>query len=147
MVTVTDMEDNEIQMSIEELEIFFNKFNVIELEAIAAVFEYVHENNLEEIRNVANKVYYEKVNKADEFDEKARKKGFNLLDILEKSDSLSKKELEFLSTLIEDASFFLSSVRDVPYEELIDDFNKSDYNMEQVFKLEDLVIKQLSKRM
>ena len=67
MITIVDIEDNKKIMSDEELEIFFNKYDIAELEMLFNIFEYVKEKDLLNTRKIAEKVYYEKMKNINDY--------------------------------------------------------------------------------
>ena len=55
---------------------------------------------------------------------------FNILSFLYKNDLLSNKELNFLKALVDDAAFYLSTIREYNYKDIIEDFSEDDYNID-----------------
>ena len=102
-------------MSKEELESFFNKYNISELEAFKVIMQYVYDYEKEEIEKILNSV---KNNKEQNYEEVCPKEEFNLSNITDKNDLLSDKELVFLYKIVNDALLCLSSIKhmDVEYE-------------------------------
>ena len=102
-------------MSKEELEGFFNKYNISELEAFKVIMQYVYDYEKEEIEKILNSV---KNNKEQNYQEVCFKEEFNLSNITDKNDLLNDKELGFLYKIVNDALLCLSSIkhRDVEYE-------------------------------
>ena len=102
-------------MSKEELESFFNKYNISELEAIKEIMQYVYDYEKEEIEKILNSV---KNNKEQNYKEVCFKEEFNLSNITDKNDLLNDKELVFLYKIVNDALLCLSSIKnmDVEYE-------------------------------
>ena len=80
-------------MSKEELEGFFNKYNISEREAIKVIMQYVYDYEKEEIEKILNSV---KNNKEQNYKEVCFKEEFNLSNITDKNDLLNDKELVFL---------------------------------------------------
>lgn len=102
-------------MSKEELEGFFNKYNISELEAFKVIMQYVYDYEKEEIEIILNSV---KNNKEQNYKEVCFKEEFNLSNITDKNDLLNDKELVFLYKIVNDALLCLSSIKhmDVEYE-------------------------------
>lgn len=102
-------------MSKEELEVFFNKYNISELEAFKVIMQYVYDYEKEEIEIILNSV---KNNKEQNYKEVCFKEEFNLSNITDKNDLLNDKELVFLYKIVNDALLCLSSIKhmDVEYE-------------------------------
>jgi hypothetical protein len=102
-------------MSKEELEGFFNKYNISELEAFKVIMQYVYDYEKEEIEKILNSV---KNNKEQNYKEVCFKEEFNLSNITDKNDLLNDKELVFLYKIVNDALLCLSSIKhmDVEYE-------------------------------
>ena len=102
-------------MSKEELESFFNKYNISELEAFKVIMQYVYDYEKEEIEKILNSV---KNNKEQNYKEVCFKEEFNLSNITDKNDLLNDKELVFLYKIVNDALLCLSSIKnmDVEYE-------------------------------
>ncbi len=104
-----------LNMSNKELEIFFNKYNILELEAFKVIMQYVYDYEKEEIEKILNSV---KNNKEQNYKEVCFKEEFNLSNITYKNDLLNDKELVFLYKIVNDALLCLSSIKhiDVEYE-------------------------------
>ena len=102
-------------MSKEELDGFFNKYNISELEAFKVIMQYVYDYEKEEIEKILNSV---KNNKEQNYKEVCFKEEFNLSNITDKNDLLNDKELVFLYKIVNDALLCLSSIKhmDVEYE-------------------------------
>ncbi len=136
MFTILDIGDYEKVMNDEELEIFFNKYDIAELEVLFSIFEYVKEKDLLDTKEIATKVYYEKMKNMSGDYEISKCTDFNLLNVSYKNDLLNDKELAFLKALVDDAAFYLSTIREYPYEDIIEDFSEDDYNIDEMFGLE-----------
>ena len=104
-----------LNMSNKELEIFFNKYNILELDAFKVIMQYVYDYEKEEIEIILNSV---KNNKEQNYKEVCPKEEFNLSNITDKNDLLNDKELVFLYKIVNDALLCLSSIKhmDVEYE-------------------------------
>ena len=104
-----------LNMSNKELEIFFNKYNILELDAFKVIMKYVYDYEKEEIEKILNSV---KNNKEQNYKEVCFKEEFNLSNITYKNDLLNDKELVFLYKIVNDALLCLSSIKhmDVEYE-------------------------------
>ena len=136
-------------MNQEELEIFFNKYSIIELESFNKIFENVKDYELEEVLKIARKVYKEKSEVClEEYEIPVRHYNFSALDIAKKNNLLNDKELIFLNTLVENASLFLSSVQDYQeiYKNVIDDFSCDEYEIDKILRLEEELNKEVMSR-
>ena len=104
-----------LNMSNKELEIFFNKYNILELNAFKVIMQYVYDYEKEKIEIILNSV---KNNKEQNYKEVCFKEEFNLSNITDKNDLLNDKELVFLYKIVNDALLCLSSIEhmDVEYE-------------------------------
>lgn len=104
-----------LNMSNKELEVFFNKYNILELNAFKVIMQYVYDYEKEEIEIILNSV---KNNKEQNYKEVCFKEEFNLSNITYKNDLLNDKELVFLYKIVNDALLCLSSIKhmDVEYE-------------------------------
>lgn len=100
-------------MSKEELEVFFNKYNISELEAFKVIMQYVYDYEKEEIEKILNSV---KNNKEQNYKEVCFKEEFNLSNITDKNDLLNDKELVFLYKIVNDALLCLSSIKHMDVE-------------------------------
>ena len=116
------MSKEKIDINIEELEVFFNKYNLIELESFNLIFEYCYDYDITDVLQMARKVYKEKYTECtDEFEVPIRHITFKPSDIKNKNNLLNDEELKFLYTLTESAVMCLESIEhfDVT-DELID---------------------------
>ena len=102
-----------LNMSKEELEGFFNKYNISELEAFKVIMQYVYYYEKEEIEIILNSV---KNNKEQNYKEVCFKEEFNLSNITDKNDLLNDKELVFLYKIVNDALLCLSSIKHMDVE-------------------------------
>ena len=104
-----------LNMSNKELEIFFNKYNILELNAFKVIMQYVYDYEKEKIEIILNSV---KNNKEQNYKEVCFKEEFNLSNITDTNDLLNDKELVFLYKVVNDALLCLSSIKhmDVEYE-------------------------------
>lgn len=88
----------------DELEILFNKFDVIELEEFYNVFEYIENYNIERIMDIMSKVHYEKTKEAySNYEVFIKPYNYNISELSEKRDKLSETELNLLCALLDDA--------------------------------------------
>ena len=110
-------------MSKEELEGFFNKYNISELEVFKVIMQYVYDYEKEEIEKILNSV---KNNKEQNYKEVCFKEEFNLSNITDKNDLLNDKELVFLYKIVNDALLCLGSIKhmDVEYETIETSYDK-----------------------
>ena len=136
-------------MNIVELEILFSKYNIIELDSINIVLEYVHNNNKDIIIDVLNKVKSTKEKACyEEFEVPVKPYNYSLLNILDKNSELSDKEIKFIHSLVDDASFFLTSIQNFAYayEQEIEDFDICDYPIQEMHKLEYALYNEIENR-
>lgn len=139
----------QLNLSKEELEIFFNKYSIIELESFSKIFELVHDYEMKEVLEVSRKVYKEKYDKCfEEYEAPVRHYNYSVLDITKKNDLLNDKELKFLSTIVENAAMFLSSIQSNSdaYKQVIEDFSCSEYGNEKIYELEYILSEEMEKR-
>lgn len=88
----------------DELEILFNKFDVIELEEFYNVFKYIDIYNIEGMMDIINKVHYKKTKEASSnYEVFIKPYGYNISKLSVKSDKLSEKELNLICVLLDDA--------------------------------------------
>lgn len=135
-------------MNIAELENFYNKYDIFELELLKTIMSYVCEDIKLE-KEVLDKVYKEKWKPYDdEFSVPIKQSNYGLLSILNKNDKLNDQELEFLYNLVENASFYLSSIQDYQdgYKNVIEDFDIDEYPVLKFFELETALYNDIEKR-
>lgn len=140
---------NILELTEKELKDFFNKYNLIELNAMNIIFGYVHEYDINKITEVASIVYKEKEKECyDNYEVPVKPYGFSLLNILDKNSKLNDKELNFLYQLVKDASFYLSSINDYQneYEQAIEDFDIADYPIQIINRLEASLYNEINNR-
>lgn len=128
-----------------ELEDLFNKFTIYELDELKTIFSYVHEYNMDCIYEVINKVQSNKENDCyNEFMVPVKSKNYSLLNILDRINDFNDNEIILLYNLIEDASFFLSSIHD--YDGVIVDFDIDEYPIDITGKIEVALGDEIEKR-
>ena len=140
---------NILELTEKELKDFFNKYNLIELNAMNMIFEYVNEYDINKIIEIASIVYKEKEKECyDNYEVPVKSYGFSLLNILDKNSKLNDKELNFLYQLVEDASFYLSSINDYQdgYKQAIEDFDIADYPIQIINRLETSLYNEINNR-
>ena len=103
-------------MSNKELEIFFNKYNILELDAFKVIMQYVFVYKKESLNEILD--YIQNNKKYNNIIDTSKKENFSLSDIKNKNGILSDKELIFLYKIIFDVSNCLDSIKhiDVEYE-------------------------------
>ena len=105
------MSKETIDMSMDDLEIFFNKYNIIELESFNLIFEYVYDYEISNILEAAKKVHNQKYKEcADDFEIAVRHTSFKPSDIKNKNSLLTDKELDLLYKLTDSAVMCLDSI-------------------------------------
>ena len=105
-----------LNMSNKELEIFFNKYNILELDAFKVIMQYVFVSKKESLNEILD--YIQNNKKYNDIIDTSKKENFSLSDIKNKNGILSDKELMFLYKIIFDVSNCLDSIKhiDVEYE-------------------------------
>lgn len=105
-----------LNMSNKELEVFFNKYNILELDAFKVIMQYVFVYKKESLNKILD--YIQNNKKYDDIIDTSKKENFSLSDIKNKNGILSDKELMFLYKIIFDFSNCLDSIKhiDVEYE-------------------------------
>lgn len=105
-----------LNMSNKELEIFFNKYNILELDAFKVIMQYVFVYKKESLNEMLD--YIQNNKKYNDIIDISKKENFSLSDIKNKNGILSDKELMFLYKIIFDVSNCLDSIKhiDVEYE-------------------------------
>lgn len=136
-------------LSSEDIEKLFNKYNVVELEAFISILEYVKDYNTDEIANIISKVYKEKYELLQSnFEVGAKPTNFKISDLGKINELLNDYELEFLHTMIESASMFLDSVQEFEdeYKEISEEFDSGDYPVLEMSKLLDSIEQEQTSR-
>ena len=105
-----------LNISNKELEIFFNKYNILELDAFKVIMQYVFVYKKESLNEILD--YIQNNKKYNDIIDTSKKENFSLSDIKNKNGILSDKELMFLYKIIFDVSNCLDSIKhiDVEYE-------------------------------
>ena len=100
------MSKEKIDISIEELEIFFNKYDLIELDSFNLIFEYCYDYDTTDALKIARKVYKEKYTACtDEFEIPVRHMTFKTSDINVKDEirhKLKKHSINHVTIELED---------------------------------------------
>lgn len=106
-----------VEISKEELESFFNKYNILELDLFTNIFEYSYGYDITDALEIARKVYKEKYIECYKEFEIVRHCMYPSVTRLEKKE-LTDKELKFLYELSDNALMCLTSIKhdDVEYE-------------------------------
>ena len=105
-----------LNMSKKELEIFFNKYNILELDAFKVIMQYVFVYKKGSLNEILD--YIQNNKEYNDIIDTSKKENFSLSDIKNKNGILSDKELMFLYKIIFDVSNCLDSIKhiDVEYE-------------------------------
>ena len=107
-----------------ELEDFFNKYNLVELESFSLIFKYCYDYDITDVLKIARKVYKEKYTACtDEFEIPVRHISFKTSDIKHKNNLLNDKELKFLYDLTESAVMCLESIEHLDVEDELRDLS------------------------
>ena len=113
-----------------DIEKLFNKYNVVELEVFLSILEYVIDYDTTQIAKIINKVYKEKYELLQSnYEVGVKPTGFKLSDLGKVNELLSEDELEFIHTMIENASMYLESIQSSEDEikEIFEEFDSGDY--------------------
>ena len=134
-INIQQLMNEQFCLNSQELEDFFNKYDIISLDSISIILDNVKEPYLENILEIMNKVYNEKKN--NKYDDYNQKNKPSLLNILKKNKLLSEKELIFLYQLVSDASDFLSNIieNEYSYQQEMEDFTINDYPITEIFNI------------
>ena len=129
-------------MRLDEIENFFNKYNISELYLFEIILSYNCELYVQKYKEILNKVRKEKKEEANIYS------GCSLFSLINKNNQLNDDELRFLYELVENASTYLSAVQDYSYayEQIIDDFDINEYPVIAMYKLEESLLKELENR-
>ena len=139
LIRINNKLNDSNELSERELKKFFNKYNVLELNKMNLIFEYAKENNVEEAIKIKEEVMKEKL-KGNKF----YPKKFSLLNIVNKNHLLNNKELNYLFSLVEDASFYLSYIRE--QAEMYENIDESEYPIDIMNELEVVLYNELENR-
>lgn len=132
-------------LSTTELNDLFNKFTICELDELKTIFSYGHEYDLNNIYNIIDKVHSEKENYCYKvFMVPVKSNNYSILNISNRINDFTDKEIILLYKLIEDASFFLSSIQE--YDGVVKDFDIDEYPVEIIGMLETILGNELEKR-
>ena len=125
------------KLSDDELEKLFDKYSINELDVLGSVFKYAKDYNLSNALKIAEKAYNKKYEECINNYE-VPIENYRAIDITNKNYLLSAKELKYLHTLADNASFYLSEIRSdgYEYEDVIDDFDVNSYPIKFMFDFE-----------
>lgn len=133
-------------MSREELEHFFDKYNIIELEHFNTILDFTDSIDKEEIRKVKEKIENKKMilNQkmvAGNIASPVINNNIKLPDLQRKNYKVTNKELEFFHDLVERAAGYLESIRDFEeeYQAIYEDFASDCYPIDQMAELLDAI--------
>lgn len=120
-----------------EIEKLFNKYSINELDVLGSVFKYVKDYDLSNTLKIAEKIYNKKYEECVNNYE-VPIENYRAIDIANKNHLLSAKELKYLHTLVDNASFYLLEIRSdaYEYEDVIDDFDVNSYPVKFMFDFE-----------
>ena len=119
-----ELDDLSDIISDKELEKFFRKLIIIELNALQEIFEYVQEYNIERIINIEKKVINEKKLESKIY---LKPVDFSILNILNKISNFNDTELSFLSNILDDAMIGLFDYIDENTKQNDEKFTKLNY--------------------
>ena len=125
------------KLSDDELEKLFDKYSINELDVLGSVFKYAKDYNLSNALKIAEKAYNKKYEECINNYE-VPIENYKAIDITNKNYLLSAKELKYLHTLADNASFYLLEIRSdgYEYEDVIDDFDVNSYPIKFMFDFE-----------
>ena len=122
---------------------FFLKFSLTGLEFFDNILDYTNHDRIDEIKRVRNEAIEAKHKRYTNNSTTtiSTVTNYNLTQFKSSFKSLTDLELEFLHSLVEDASLYLDSIQDYSdyYKEIIEDFDINDYPIELVNELLKLV--------
>lgn len=123
-----------LNMSNKELEIFFDKYNILELDAFKVIMQYVFVYKKESLNEILD--YIQNNKKYNYIIDTSKKENFSLSDIKNKNGILSDKELMFLYKIIFDVSNCLDSIKHIDVE----------YESREVYDIESSLYEEIEKR-
>ena len=123
-----------LNMSSKELEIFFDKYNILELDAFKVIMQYVFVYKKESLNEMLD--YIQNNKKYNDIIYTYKKENFSLSDIKNKNGILSDKELMFLYKIIFDVSNCLDSIKHINVE----------YESREVSDIESSLYEEIEKR-
>lgn len=123
-----------LNMSNKELEIFFNKYNILELDAFKVIMQYVFVYKKESLNEILD--YIQNNKKYNDIIDISKKEIFSLSDMKNKNGILSDKELMFLYKIIFDVSNCLDSIKHINVE----------YESREVSDIESSLYEEIEKR-
>ena len=105
---------DEVEMTKEELEMFFAKYNLLGLESFNIIFENVKDFDLNEVRKIHKREYDKQYEKdMDELLPFARHSRFKVTDLKHQKVELTDKELQFLLELVSSSVMYIEAKRDM----------------------------------
>lgn len=131
----------------DKLKTMFDKYSLFELDTLKAVLSYVQDYDMRRVFRALEDVYANKERECCANPEKIAK-STRPSYISRKNKKLSDEELNFLAELVENASFYLSSVRDFSdeYDNVIEDFDIDEYPIDLVFDFEQSLYEEIEDR-
>ncbi len=136
-------------LSNKDIEDLFNKYDVVELEVFSSILKFVVDYDTTEIAKVIEKVYKEKYELLQSnYEVGVKPTGFKLSDLGKVNELLSEDELEFIHTMIENASMYLESIQSSEDEikEIFEDFDSGDYPVLGISKFLDSIEQEQEER-
>ena len=139
-------------MTIGDLEHFFKKFNLAELEVLEPVLVYNDHPDIEEIRKIKEKVHNAKIMEASKpgsYRARSTRNSVRINDLQRKNYKLTNKELGLFHDLVEITAGYLDSIElyEEEYQSQNEEFDACYYPLsDQVYSLLDSIEEELKNR-
>lgn len=139
-------------MTIGDLEHFFKKFNLAELEVLEPVLVYNDHPDIEEIRKIKEKVHNTKIMEASKpgsYRARSTRNSVRINDLQRKNYKLTNKELGLFHDLVEITASYLDSIElyEEEYQSQNEEFDACYYPLsDQVYSLLDSIEEELKNR-
>ena len=133
----------------EEIEDLFNKYDVVEVETFASILKFAVDYDTTEIAKVIEKVYKEKYELLQaNYKVGVKPNNFKISDLGKVNELLTENELEFLHTMIENAAMYLDSVETSEhiYKEVVEGFVSQNYPAFEMAKFLDYIEQEQEER-
>lgn len=109
-----------VNMSKEELILFFRKYDIVDLESFKSVLDFVFDYDTTVIKEALNDVCVEYLYQYDvAFELHERQRGYQFSSITSVNRKLNLKELEFLYNIADSALMCMSSIEKISFEDEI----------------------------